>query len=77
MFALWKSWDLVASCNPGGSGESHLYTGWADYFRNRHIVILPDNDGPGPEARGGGGHGAVDRGGFHPRGGASRPAAEG
>jgi DNA primase len=40
-------WGLVASCNPGGSGESHLYTGWADYFRNRHVVILPDNDDPG------------------------------
>jgi putative DNA primase/helicase len=42
-----ESWELVASCNPGGSGNSHLYTGWADYFRNRHIVILPDNDVPG------------------------------
>jgi putative DNA primase/helicase len=42
-----ESWGLVASCNPGGSGESHLYTGWADYFRNRHVVILPDNDDPG------------------------------
>lgn len=42
-----ESWGLVASCNPGGSGDSHLYTGWADYFRNRHVIILPDNDGPG------------------------------
>ena len=42
-----ESWGLVASCNPGGSGESHLYTGWADYFRSRHVVILPDNDDPG------------------------------
>ena len=42
-----EAWDLVASCNPGGSGESYLYTGWADYFRRRHIIILPDNDGPG------------------------------
>ena len=42
-----ESWGLVASCNPGGSGESHLYTGWADYFRNRHVIILPDNDDPG------------------------------
>jgi putative DNA primase/helicase len=43
----FESWELVASCNPGGSGESHLYTGWAEYFRNRHVIILPDNDDPG------------------------------
>jgi hypothetical protein len=42
-----EGWGLVASCNPGGSGSSALYEGWADYFRDRHIVILPDNDGPG------------------------------
>jgi hypothetical protein len=42
-----ESWNLVASCNPGGSGNSHLYLGWAEYFRNRQIVILPDNDEPG------------------------------
>src|SRR5208282_4265988 len=42
-----ESWGLVASCNPGGSGNSSLYAGWADHFRGRHIVILPDNDGPG------------------------------
>ena len=38
---------LVASCNPGGSGGSNLYSEWLDYFNGRHIVILPDNDGPG------------------------------
>jgi len=42
-----EAWGLVASCNPGGSGNSALYAGWADYFRGRHIVTLPDNDGPG------------------------------
>jgi len=42
-----EAWGLVASCNPGGSGNSGLYAGWAEYFRNRHIVILPDNDEPG------------------------------
>jgi hypothetical protein len=42
-----ESWGLVGSCNPGGSGESHLYAGWVDHFRNRHVIILPDNDGPG------------------------------
>jgi putative DNA primase/helicase len=42
-----EGWGLVASCNPGGSGNSMLYAGWADYFRDRHIVILPDNDAPG------------------------------
>ncbi len=38
---------LMASSNPGGSGSSVLYAGWTDYFRDRHIVILPDNDEPG------------------------------
>jgi len=42
-----EAWGLMASCNPGGSGSSHLYAEWADYFRDRHIVILPDNDEPG------------------------------
>jgi hypothetical protein len=42
-----EAWDLVATCNPGGSGNSHLYAGWADFFRGRHVVILPDNDDPG------------------------------
>jgi DNA primase len=42
-----EGWGLVASCNPGGSGSSHLYAGWTDYFRERHVVILPDNDEPG------------------------------
>jgi len=42
-----EAWGQVASCNPGGCGKSHLYAGWANYFRGRHIVILPDNDQPG------------------------------
>lgn len=45
--ATLEDWGLVASCNPGGSGGSHLYGGWLDHFRHRHIVILPDNDAPG------------------------------
>jgi hypothetical protein len=45
--ATLEDWGLVGSCNPGGSGGSHLYGGWLDYFRHRHIVILPDNDAPG------------------------------
>ncbi len=45
--ATLEGWGLVASCNPGGSGNSTLYEGWADYFRGRRIVILPDNDEPG------------------------------
>ncbi len=44
-----EEWGLVASCNPGGSGNSHLYAGWGDYFRDHHIVIPFDNDGPGRE----------------------------
>jgi hypothetical protein len=42
-----EGWGLVASCNPGGSGSSALYARWVDYFRDRHIVIVPDNDVPG------------------------------
>jgi putative DNA primase/helicase len=42
-----EAWGLVASCNPGGAGSSGLYARWTEYFRGRHIVILPDNDGPG------------------------------
>lgn len=42
-----EDWGLVASCNPGGSGSSRLYTDWGDYFRGRHIIILPDSDEPG------------------------------
>jgi hypothetical protein len=42
-----EEWGLVASCNPGGCGSSGLYAGWTDCFQDRHIVILPDNDGPG------------------------------
>lgn len=45
--ATLEAWGLVASCNPGGSGSSQLYAGWADYYRGRHVVILPDNDEPG------------------------------
>jgi hypothetical protein len=42
-----EGWALTASCNPGGSASSYLYAEWSEYFRNRHVVILPDNDGPG------------------------------
>jgi hypothetical protein len=42
-----EQWGLVASCNSGGAGSSGLYSGWADYFLDRHIIILPDNDEPG------------------------------
>jgi putative DNA primase/helicase len=42
-----ESLGIVASCNPGGCGSGHLYFKWAEYFRSRHIVIIPDNDTPG------------------------------
>ncbi len=45
--ATLEGWGLTASCNPGGSSASHLYARWLDYFRHRHVVILPDNDVPG------------------------------
>jgi hypothetical protein len=42
-----EEWGLVASCNPGGSGNSDLYAGWTGYFQDKHIVITVDNDEPG------------------------------
>jgi len=38
---------LVASCNPGGCGGGRLFERWSHFFRNRKIVILPDNDEAG------------------------------
>lgn len=42
-----QSWNLIASCNPGGVGNTSLYKSWPEYFRDRDIIILPDNDEPG------------------------------
>jgi hypothetical protein len=42
-----EQWGLVASCNPGGAGGSHLYNGWGKHFHGAKIVILPDNDDRG------------------------------
>jgi hypothetical protein len=42
-----EEWGYVASCNPGGSENSDLYAAWLEHFRDKHIVILLDNDGPG------------------------------
>jgi hypothetical protein len=42
-----EAWGFLASCNPGGSGNSALYGEWTEHFRDRHVVILPDNDLPG------------------------------
>ena len=42
-----EGWGLIASCNPGGSGSGRLYAEWMNYFRGRHIVVVPDNDEPG------------------------------
>jgi putative DNA primase/helicase len=42
-----EAWGLAASCNPGGSGNSHLYAEWLEYFLGRHVIILVDNDQPG------------------------------
>jgi putative DNA primase/helicase len=36
---------LLATCNPGGAGKWRSQ--FAEYFRGRDIVILPDNDLPG------------------------------
>ena len=37
---------LVATCNPGGAGK-WLKPYSENYLRDRNVVILPDNDGPG------------------------------
>lgn len=45
--ALMK-WGLVATCNAGGAGKWNKE--WNAYFRNRRVVILPDNDPVDPES---------------------------
>lgn len=43
-----RLWELgrVATCNPGGAGKwRKSYS--ENYLKGRHVVILPDNDGPG------------------------------
>ncbi|MDR3362400.1 MAG: AAA family ATPase [Desulfovibrio sp.] len=37
--------DICASCNPGGAGK--WMPEYAQYFKGKGIVILPDNDDPG------------------------------
>lgn len=39
---------LVATCLPGGA-SAKWRDEWDQYFRGRHVVILPDNDPPGRE----------------------------
>lgn len=51
---MLEGWGLTASCNPGGSGSSHLYARWLDFFRNRHIRHPARQRRAGTEARGGG-----------------------
>jgi len=40
-----RSIDIVASTNPGGSGGWNA--GFADYFRAKNVVVVPDQDEPG------------------------------
>jgi hypothetical protein len=42
---LLASWGLVATCNSGGAGKWDA--AFADYLKDRDVVILPDNDEPG------------------------------
>jgi hypothetical protein len=42
-----RDWGFVATCNDGGAGPGKFKNEWADYFRGRTVVILPDNDKPG------------------------------
>lgn len=37
-----EEWGYVATCNPGGAGN--WLKAFAKYLRDRHVVILPDND---------------------------------
>lgn len=42
---LLESLGLVATCNAGGAGK---WPGtFSDFFRHRHVIVLPDNDIPG------------------------------
>lgn len=42
---LLESLGLVATCNAGGAGK--WPDAFSDFFRHRHVIVLPDNDIPG------------------------------
>ena len=42
---LLASWNLAATCNPGGAGK--WLSGYAEPLRGKAVVILPDADAPG------------------------------
>ncbi len=42
-----RDWGLIATCNAGGAGK--WKKDWATYFRDRKVIVLPDNDPVHPE----------------------------
>jgi putative DNA primase/helicase len=42
---LLRAWNYVGTCNSGGSGK--WLPEFSGYFKNREVVILPDNDDAG------------------------------
>lgn len=40
-----RALDFLATCNPGGAGSWKLE--YNDFFKDRHVILLPDNDLPG------------------------------
>lgn len=40
-----KHLGLVATCNSGGALKWHLTPGASEALRDRHVILLPDNDG--------------------------------
>ncbi len=43
-----RSAGLAATCNAGGA-QKGKWEDWKDYFKGRHLALLPDNDGAGEE----------------------------
>ncbi len=43
--ATLESLNLVATCNPGGSGK--WLPSYNVHFKEKRVIILPDNDEPG------------------------------
>lgn len=40
-----EGWGFVATCNSGGAGK--WSSDLSKYLRNKHVIIIPDNDKPG------------------------------
>lgn len=42
---ILKVWGLVGTCNPMGAGK--WKSDYNEHFKDKHVVVLPDNDEPG------------------------------